>query len=54
MGDFKKAIADYDQALRVNDKYGNAYRNRSNARRAQGDKAGADADLAKANELERR
>jgi tetratricopeptide (TPR) repeat protein len=48
---YHEAIADLDQALTLNPYYANAYQNRSVARRALGDKAGADADSAKAKEL---
>jgi tetratricopeptide (TPR) repeat protein len=47
----KPAIADFDQAIILNPKYANAYTNRAAAKRAAGDKAGADADQAKALEF---
>ena len=43
--DYKRAIADLDEALRLDPRYSNAYRNRAAARRALGDKAGAEEDL---------
>jgi tetratricopeptide (TPR) repeat protein len=48
---YPDAIADFDQAIRLNPSYINALVNRSAARSASGDKAGADADQAKAREL---
>jgi tetratricopeptide (TPR) repeat protein len=48
---YKEAVEDLDEALKLNPYYANAYQNRSAARRALGDKSGADADLAKAKEL---
>jgi tetratricopeptide (TPR) repeat protein len=48
---YKEAAADFDAAIKLNPAYTNAYTNRATARRALGDKAGADADQAKAREL---
>ena len=47
----KNALADLDEAIRLNSKYLNAYQNRSRARKAAGDAAGSAADEQKAREL---
>jgi Flp pilus assembly protein TadD len=49
--DYKNAIADCDQAIRIDTQYVNAYINRASARRASGDKTGAEADLLKARQF---
>ena len=45
------AIADFNAAIGLDPKLAFAYFSRGLARRAQGDTAGADADIAKAKEL---
>jgi tetratricopeptide (TPR) repeat protein len=46
-----QALADFDVAILLNPAYANAFQNRSAARRASGDAAGAEADAAKVREL---
>ena len=48
---YAEASADFDAAIRLYPGFIDAYVNRSAARRAAGDQAGADADAAKAREL---
>jgi tetratricopeptide (TPR) repeat protein len=48
---YTEAIADFDQAIKLNANYTNAYTNRAAARRAAGDGKGAAEDQAKARAL---
>jgi tetratricopeptide (TPR) repeat protein len=49
-----RAIADYTRAIEVDPKFAQAYQNRSIARKMLGDRAGSEADLAKARQLDPR
>ena len=48
---FTEAIADFDNAIRLDPNYVNAYQNRAAARGGLGDKAGSEADLEKSRQL---
>jgi tetratricopeptide (TPR) repeat protein len=48
LGQYPRALADLDEAIRLNPQYQNAYQNRSHARKAAGDSAGSSADAQKA------
>ena len=45
-------MADYNDAIRINPQYASAYRERAVLKRTTGDTGGADADLAKAKQLD--
>jgi len=49
--EYDKAIADYDEAIRLKPDFAAAYYNRGYAYTKKGDKVKAEADLAKAKEL---
>jgi regulator of sirC expression with transglutaminase-like and TPR domain len=49
---YKNALSDFDKALELNPKYGNAYHGRGNAKSGLGDYAGAIIDFDKALELD--
>ncbi len=51
---YAKAISDFDRAIQLNPEYVNAYSNRAAAKKAAGDKPGADADLTKIRTLAQR
>lgn len=50
-GDFAGALADYNEAIRLNPNYAEAYNNRGNAKADLGDKEGAIADYTRSIEL---
>jgi tetratricopeptide (TPR) repeat protein len=52
--DYNKAISAYNEAIRLNPSYAEAYRHRGNVYKIQGDLEKAKADLAKADELEKK
>jgi tetratricopeptide (TPR) repeat protein len=49
--EYQKAIPDFNEAIRLNPKWVQPYQNRASARKALGDSAGANADLAEAKRL---
>ena len=51
--DLDRAIADFDQAIRLRPTFSIAYRDRGKARQAKGDVAGGAADLAEAERIGR-
>ena len=50
--DYPSALKNFNQAIELNPKYANAYRNRAAARKAAGEIQGAAADLERAKQLE--
>ena len=51
LGDKQGAIVDYNEAIRINPNYDDAYNNRGNAKSELGDKQGAIADYREAARL---
>ena len=51
LGQYERAIQDYDEAIRIDSQYGHAYHARGHAYEAMGKPAEAARDFAKANEL---
>jgi tetratricopeptide (TPR) repeat protein len=49
--DYARAIADYDQAIRLDPKYAHAYYGRGQAKLKAGDIAGGNADIAAARRM---
>jgi tetratricopeptide (TPR) repeat protein len=50
--DFPHAIADYDDAIKIDPSFARAIYNRGEAKQLAGDRAGGDADIARAKELQ--
>jgi len=50
--DYDRAIADFDEAIRLDGKLARAYLFRGLAKQAKGDDAGGNADMAKAKQLD--